>query len=291
MDIDSLRSFLAIVDTGSFTRAAAQIHRTQSAISMQIKRLEEELDSPLFDREKRPLSLSLSGQRLVSHARRLVAGHDEALDAFKRDDTSRPIRLGCPDDYAESLLPEFISALRSLIGDQTFDVLCASSTRLRQRLDSGELDMAILTRSPDSDEGWLLKHDKGVWVSGSDVNLLHRRPMPVALFDKNCKFHSTALDGLGKLGIEVDLIAFTTSASTLHGLARANLAISAMASGSVPPDLQIITNGSLPPLPAVDIVVVTASRSHPLISPSIISQLSHAFLANQGNVNVASLAS
>nr|WP_269809267.1 LysR family transcriptional regulator [Enterovibrio nigricans] len=69
MDIESLRSFLAIVDTGSFTRAAAQIHRTQSAISMQIKRLEEELDSPLFDREKRPLSLSLSGQRLVSHAR------------------------------------------------------------------------------------------------------------------------------------------------------------------------------------------------------------------------------
>ncbi|OEE67213.1 LysR family transcriptional regulator [Enterovibrio norvegicus FF-33] len=288
MDIDSLRSFLAIVDTGSFTRAAAQIHRTQSAISMQIKRLEEELGSPLFDREKRPLSLSFAGQRLVSHARRLIAGHDEALEAFKREDTSRPIRIGCPDDYAESLLPDFISTLRSRIGEQTFDVLCASSTRLRQRLDSGELDMAILTRSPDSDEGWLLKHDKGVWVCGSDTSLLHRRPLPIALFDKNCKFHSTALDGLGKFGIEVDLVAFTTSASTLHGLARANLAISAMASSSVPPDLQLIDSGSLPPLPAVDIVVVTASRSHPLITPSVISQISQAFLVQeQSHMHIA----
>ncbi|WP_407334060.1 LysR family transcriptional regulator [Enterovibrio sp. 27052020O] len=281
MDIDSLRSFLAIVDTGSFTRAAAQIHRTQSAISMQVKRLEEELGSPLFDREKRPLSLSFAGQRLVSHARRLIAGHDEALDAFKREDTSRPIRLGCPDDYAESLLPQFIKTLRSQVGDQTFDILCASSTRLRQRLDRGELDMAIITRSPDSDEGWLLKHDKGVWVSGSDTDLVHRRPLPVALFDKNCKFHATALDGLGKFGIEVDLVTFTTSASTLKGLARANLAISAMASGSVPPDLQIIHDAHLPPLPAVDIVVVTASRSHPLITPSAVSQLSHTFLTQE----------
>ncbi|PMN92329.1 LysR family transcriptional regulator [Enterovibrio norvegicus] len=280
MDIDSLRSFLAIVDTGSFTRAAAQIHRTQSAISMQIKRLEEELGSALFDRDKRPLSLSLSGQRLVSHARRLVAGHDEALIAFKQEDASRPIRIGCPDDYAESLLPRLLESLRTHVnGHITFDVLCASSTRIRQRLDSGELDVAVVTRAPDSDEGWLLQHDQGVWIMGSDKQLPLRRPLPLALFDKNCKFHTTALDGLGKFGIDVDLYAFTTSASTLKGLVRNNLAVSAMASNSVPDDLTVITHANLPPLPAVDIVLITATRTHPLLSASVVSTLTQAFAA------------
>ncbi|MDD1780331.1 LysR family transcriptional regulator [Enterovibrio sp. ZSDZ35] len=279
MDIDSLRSFLAIVDTGSFTRAAAQIHRTQSAISMQVKRLEEELGSPLFDRDKRPLSLSLSGQRLVSHARRLIASHDEALDAFKREDTTRPIRIGCPDDYAESLLPALLEQLRyQLKQNVTFDILCASSVRLRQRLDSGELDLAVVTRAPDSDEGWLLKHDKGVWVCGSDKRLISQRPLPLALFDKNCKFHSTALDGLGKFGIEVDLLTFTTSASTLKAVVRKGMAMSAMARSSVPDDLHIIDNGNLPPLPAIDIVIVAATHNHPLITPSLISTISNVFV-------------
>lgn len=278
MDIESLRSFLAIVDTGSFTRAAAQIHRTQLAISMQIKKLEEELDSSLFDREKRPLTLSIAGQRLVSHARRLVASHDDALDAFSREDTTRPIRIGCPDDYAESLLPALLETFRNqLKSSVTFDVLCASSTRLRQRLDSGELDLAVVTRAPDSDEGWLLKHDKGVWIGGSDKRLLERRPLPVALFDKNCKFHTTALDGLGKYGIEAELYVFTTSASTLKGLVRSNQAISAMALSSVPPDLTILSHANLPPLPAIDIVMVTATHSHPLITPSLISSISQQF--------------
>lgn len=281
MDIDSLRSFLAIVDTGSFTRAAAQIHRTQSAISMQIKKLEEELGSPLFDRNKRPLTVSLAGQRLVSHARRLVTSHDEALDAFKREDNTRPIRLGCPDDYAQRLLPALIAAFRQHLGTVTFDVLCASSARLRQRLDSGDLDLAVVTRAPDSDEGWLLKHDKGVWVCGNDLSLVQRRPLPIALFDKSCKFHNAAMDGLGKFGIETDLVAFTTSASTLTGLVRDNQAISAMATGSVPDDLHILRDAKLPPLPAIDIVIVTATHSHPMITPSVISSLSRRFTAVQ----------
>ncbi|CZF81512.1 HTH-type transcriptional regulator GltC [Grimontia celer] len=284
MDIDSLRSFLAIVDTGSFTRAAAQIHRTQSAISMQIKKLEEELGNPLFDRDKRPLTVSLAGQRLVSHARRLVASHDEALDAFKREDNARPIRIGCPDDYAESLLPELLEAFRQQLGNVTFNVLCASSVRLRQRLDSGDLDLAIVTRAPDSDEGWLLKHDKGVWVCGNDPTLVERRPLPLALFDKSCKFHTTALDGLGKFGIDVDLVAFTTSASTLVGLVRSQQALSAMATGSVPPDLKVLSGANLPPLPAIDIVIVSATHSHPMITPSVISSISHQFTASQTKI-------
>nr|WP_269809268.1 LysR substrate-binding domain-containing protein [Enterovibrio nigricans] len=160
----------------------------------------------------------------------------------------------------------------------TFDVLCASSVRLRQRLDSGELDLAVVTRAPDSEEGWLLKHDKGVWVCGDDTSILYRRPLPLALFDKNCKFHTTALDGLGKLGIEVDLLTFTTSASTLKALVRKGMAISAMARSSLPEDLQIIENGDLPPLPAIDIVIVAATHKHPLVTPSLVSMISQEFI-------------
>ncbi|WP_408607687.1 LysR substrate-binding domain-containing protein [Enterovibrio coralii] len=225
----------------------------------------------------------------MSHARRLVASHDEALDAFKREDTARPIRIGCPDDYTDGLLPDLLESLRRTLNRPiTFDVLCASSTRLRQRLDCGELDLAIVTRAPDSDEGWLLKHDKGVWICGDNASLIARRPLPLALFDKNCKFHTTALDGLGKFGIDVDLLTFTTSASTLKAVVRKGMAVSAMARSSVPDDLQIIENSNLPPLPAIDIVIVAATQKHPLITPSLISAISLEFVAmDKQTANIA----
>ena len=149
MDIEALRSFIAFVDTGSFTRAAKQIHRTQSAISMQMKKLEEATGKPLFIKEGRNLGLTEHGRKLASYARRLLAIHDQALSDLKHRSDHPPLMLGCPDDYADSVLPQLIALILDAHPQQEISILCASSTRLRALLDRGELHAAILTRAPE----------------------------------------------------------------------------------------------------------------------------------------------
>src|SRR5437016_12535836 len=106
LDVDQLRTFIAIVETGSFTRAAEVVHKTQSAVSMQMKRLEERLDRPIFARDGRSSKLTEDGERLLDYARRIVKLNVEALTAFSEAELSGRVRLGGPDDYADRHLPE-----------------------------------------------------------------------------------------------------------------------------------------------------------------------------------------
>ncbi|EAS44165.1 LysR family transcriptional regulator [Photobacterium profundum] len=282
MDIDSLRSFLAFVDTGSFTRAAKQIHRTQSAISMQMKKLEEELDKNLFTKEGRHLVLSHEGQQLASYAKRIVGLHDETINAIRTETAYPALHLGCPDDYAESILPVVIGIIRESLSKINIQVTCASSFLLRQGLDKGELHLAILTRSPNLEEGYLLKTDEGVWIGSKQHVLLEHRPLPVALFQPDCKFHSAALTGLMKNQIPYDLVSCSSSASAQRGMVRHGLAIGAMARSSLSEDLYELDETWLPPLPAIHIVLVPAVTSHPALSDGAIKKISESF---QNNAN------
>ncbi|WP_415890867.1 LysR substrate-binding domain-containing protein [Neptuniibacter sp. SY11_33] len=274
MDIDALRSFIAFVDTGSFTRAAKQTFRTQSAISMQMKKLEEETGHTLFIKEGRNLSLTNQGQELVSYARRLIALHDEAIGHFSLTQAQRPLRIGCPDDYAESVLPQLCQLISDRIPDLNFNIECNCSSKLRSMLDSGELDIAVLTRAPDGDEGFVLKHDAGVWVHGGYPELLEQSPLPLVLFEPDCKFRTTAVDGLEKQGLDYRLVCASSSSTALKGLLREGLGISAMATSSISHDLAIIDEKRLPPLPSVDIVLAIAPRPHPMFGSSVATELS-----------------
>ncbi|RXJ69467.1 LysR family transcriptional regulator [Veronia nyctiphanis] len=277
MDIESLRGFLAIVETGSFTRAANQIFRTQSAISMQIKKLEEELNLLLFERQKRPLTLSPAGKKLVSHAKRLVEAHDETLKTFRLSDKTRAVKLGCPDDYADTLLPRFLSHLRKYHPQLTFEVICASTPRLRKLIDAGDLDASIITRPANSDEGWILRHDKGVWVIGKESTVIDERPLPLALFNPECKFHSSAVEGLAKLGIDIEVMTISTSATLLKSLVRDGKAISVIAESSVGNELKILNQPTLPALPAIDIALIAGTSQHPSFSVSNLQKVSDTF--------------
>src|SRR5580765_4524993 len=101
LDVDLLKTFLAIADTGSFTRAAEEVHKTQSAVSMQMKRLEEVLSRPLFGRDGRAIRFTPDGERLIEYARRMVTLNDEAVSAFTQPELSGTVRFGTPDDYAD----------------------------------------------------------------------------------------------------------------------------------------------------------------------------------------------
>lgn len=274
MDIDLLRAYIAVVDTGSLTRAARQVHRTQAALSMQMKRLEEQTGTALFYREGRGLELTNDGKQLVSYARRLLALHDEALSQLRTHAVVPPLRLGSPDDYAQSLLPVLVQEIHSHHPNLQLQLVCAPTIRLRTMMDEGELDMAILTRSVNSEEGHVLMHDKGIWIQHPEFDWSEHPALPLALYEADCKFHSSALDGLNKAHRPYQIKALSANAGALMALVRQKKAVTAAATASLPNDLmEVPASYELPTLPSIDIVLVCALQGHPWVSAAWSTEL------------------
>ncbi|HAS6079643.1 TPA: LysR family transcriptional regulator [Vibrio vulnificus] len=275
MDIEALRSFLAFVETGSFTRAAKQISRTQSAFSAQMRKLEEEIGAELFIKEGRYLVLSDAGIRLTSHARQLVSQHDQTLSELKHFQDKRPLRLGCPEDYNEKVLPSLIALLHEAQPTCSIQVFSEPSIELRRKLDAGELDCAILTRAPNSEEGYWLTSDQGVWIASQTFCVEAHSALPLTLFQADCKYHAAAIDGLTKRGQAFQLLACCNTASAQRALVEQGLAIGAMGKLSMGDKVRLLKD--FPPLPKVDIVLAVSAKSHPLLSQTWLKQLEKQF--------------
>ena len=149
LDVDQLRTFIAIAETGSFTRAADIVHKTQSAVSMQMKRLEERLDRAIFARDGRASKLTEDGERLLDYARRIVKLNVETIAAFSDELTGR-VRLGVPDDYADRYLPEIMARFSRAYPGVELTVICEESICLLERIKANEIDLAIITNCSGS---------------------------------------------------------------------------------------------------------------------------------------------
>src|SRR5688572_21418625 len=145
IDIDQLRTFVAIAETGSFTRAAEVVHKTQSAVSMQMKRLEERIGRPIFERDGRVSKLTDEGERLLDYARRIVKLNAEAMSSIASASLSGRVRLGVPDDYADRYLPEIMARFSRSHPGVELTVQCLPSYELIKLIDNGDLDLAIVT--------------------------------------------------------------------------------------------------------------------------------------------------
>lgn len=173
MDIDALRCFIAVIETGSYTRAAEQVHRSQSAISQKMNKLEEQINKPLFDKSARALTLTEDGKLLLSYARHILSLHDDALRQLQASQRIlRPLQLGCPDDYAASVLPDILALIRQAVPNLPVRLHCHNSLQLRQMLDTGDLDVSIVSRSSSKQAGILLTESQGVWAyNGNNEHL------------------------------------------------------------------------------------------------------------------------
>ncbi len=167
LDVDQLRTFLAIVETGSFTRAAEIVHKTQSAVSMQMKRLEERLERPIFARDGRASKLTEDGDRLLDYARRIVKLNVEALAAFSDFALTGRVRLGVPDDYADRYLPEIMARFSRAYPGVELSVICEPSLELVERIAENELDLAIITDCESSRPVESFRRERLLWVSSS----------------------------------------------------------------------------------------------------------------------------
>lgn len=201
LDLDVLRTFVAIAETGSFTLAANAVFRTPSAVSMQIKKLEEILGVPVFLRDARSVSLTQDGEMLMGYARRMLAINREAVSKFIVPDISGVVRLGSPDDYGERVLPYVLRRFAKTHPSIAVDVTIDMSSNLRRRMAERQLDITLFTvcRNIPQDAEVLLT-EPIVW-GGARGGCAHLRdPLPVSLWEEGCVWRADALDALGREG-------------------------------------------------------------------------------------------
>ena len=171
LDLDLLRSFVSVVDAGGFTRAGERVHRTQSTVSQQIRRLEEGFGRPLLHRDGKRIRPTEEGKRLLSYARRILALAEEARDVVSRPSGDGVVRLGLPEDFAAYRLTEMLSEFaRSRPGLRLY-VRCGKSDRMRRALERGELDLALFKRDAEETGGIAAWPERLHWVTS------HRRPV------------------------------------------------------------------------------------------------------------------
>ncbi|WP_367718653.1 LysR substrate-binding domain-containing protein [Nitratireductor sp. GISD-1A_MAKvit] len=202
LEPDVLRTFVAIAETGSFTAAANAVFRTPSAVSMQIKKLEEVLGRSVFDRDARSVSLTSDGELLLSYARRLLALNREAISKFVMPDISGIVRLGSPDDYGERILPSVLKRFSQSHPSIAVDVVIDQSVNLRRRMVNRKLDLTLLTCSEGAagDDVQVVFTEPMVWAGAKGGCAHLRDPLPLSLWEEGCAWRAGALQAMERAG-------------------------------------------------------------------------------------------
>jgi Transcriptional regulator len=257
---DLLHTFVAIAETGSFTEAARRVHRTQSAVSMQIKRLEDLLGRPVFAREGRSVRLNADGELLLGHARRILDAHREALAALLQPELHGTVNLGAVDEYAVTFLPSILARFGESHPHVHVQVICDMTVNLLQRLGENEIDFAIVTHGQGSDGGIILYREPLVWVTAAGYCAHEQTPVPLALFHPGCTFRQWALEALTRQSRPYRVAYTSVSLAGIEVALRSGLAVSALPRSNVGVGLRILDErDGFPPLPNYQIALRRAS--------------------------------
>ncbi len=260
LDIDQLRTFLAIVDTGTFTRAAVTVHKTQSAVSMQIKKLEETVGRPLFDREGRSSRLTEDGEKLADYARRIVRLASDAMASFAEAELAGRVRLGVPDDYADRYLPEILARFSQSNPRVEVTVVCEPTPMLVDRINASDLDIAIITQTETRGYASVVRRERLLWVTSSRHTVHEVAPLPLALGRAFCTWRQAATLALDAVGRTHRVLYSSWNSTAVGAAVLAGLAVSVLPESAVRPGMRILgaTEG-FPTLPSCKIALM---RNH-----------------------------
>ncbi|MBO6716498.1 MAG: LysR family transcriptional regulator [Rhizobiaceae bacterium] len=226
LELDVLRTFVAIAETGSFTAAATAVFRTPSAVSMQIKKLEDTLRRPVFTRDARSVSLTTDGEMLLGYARRLLAINRDAVSKFVVPDVSGVVRLGSPDDYGERVLPGVLKRFAQSHPSVAVDVIIDGSSNLRERLNKGELDITLFTSCKTIPaEAEILLNEPVVWAGAKGGSAYLRCPLPISVWEEGCAWRADALEALGRDGHDYRIAYMSAHTAGQRAAILADLAI------------------------------------------------------------------
>lgn len=252
LDIDLLKTFLAVADTGSFTRAAEDVNKTQSAVSMQMKRLEELLGRPLFARDGRNIRFAPDGERLIEYARRMVAMNDEAVSTFTRPELTGTVRFGTPDDYADRFLPEIVARFSRTHPLVTVDVECMASYLLAERIRRGQMDLALVTIGVESVTGDPVRREPLVWVTSAKHNVHMLEVLPLASPD--CEWRKAVLAALDAHKRKYRIAYSSSNSNAINAVVQTGLAVGAVPELCVRPGMRVLTErDGFPPIGSFDI--------------------------------------
>jgi DNA-binding transcriptional LysR family regulator len=249
IDIGLLRAFVAVVETGSVTGAAALLNLTQAAVSQQLKRLEELFGTELFERHHKRLALKPNGERLVAHANRLIAHNDEVWGAMSAPAYSGEVRLGVPHDIVGPYLPPILRRFDKAWPRVRVALKCTNTPFLREMMREGALDLTLTTEQHCGPGGDVLLEDDLVWA-GAPNGAAHRRdPLPVSLGDEKCEFRSCVLEALATTGRDWRPVCEVSSMEPLLASLEADLAVGPFLRRSIPDYLTVVEGERLPKLP------------------------------------------
>lgn len=204
LDLDLLKTLVAVAETGSFSAAAAQVFRTPSAISMQVKKMEELLGRPLFIRDSRSVELTQDGAFLLEHARRMLALNRDAVARFVQPEVQGVVRLGAPDDCAERFLPQMLRRFADSHPSVTVNVTVDGSSRMIAMQKDGQLDMTLFTAEAgfDDRDAEVIYREQLVWAVCRSGVAVEQTPLPVSVWEEGCVWRKAGLDGLNAAGRE-----------------------------------------------------------------------------------------
>ncbi len=258
LQIDWLKCFVAVVDAGSLSAAAPEVHRSQSAMSVQLKKLEAALGCQLLVRGPRQHQLTADGQRMLGYARRMLDLHAEAQAAFGGEELTGRIRLGVPDDYAARYLTPVLKRFAPHHGSVEIELNCEQSTALIPKVERGELDLALVSREHPR-QGTFLFHEPMVWVGAPQFQAWRRDPLPIAVYESTSLARRSAIRSLALQGRRYRVVYHSSSLAGQIAAVESGLAVAVLTQCSAPPHLEVL--GSDQGLGPLEPMEVSAYRS------------------------------
>lgn len=263
LDLDQLRTFVAIAEIGSFTAAGDIVHKTQSAVSMQMRRLEDRVGRPIFVRDGRQSRLTEDGRRLLEYARRMIRLNDETLAAFSDPGLAGTIRLGLPDDYADRLLPTVLAGFSRINPMIEISVECQPTFRLLSMVREGTVDLAIITHGEGHDvRGEVIRREPLYWVSARDHCTHELDPLPLALGPGTCCWRFRAVRSLDSIGRRFRIAYTSDHALALSGAVLAGLAVSVLPESAIRTTMRLLgAREGFPDLGIAEIGILRAEHA------------------------------
>ena len=265
LDLDLVRTFVTIADTRSFTRTGERLGRTQSAISLQVRRLEDRLGVTLLARDPRRVGLTEAGESFLPKARRLLRVNDEIIAEVTGEDLEGEVRLGAPEDFATVHLPDILGAFARAHPRVALAVTCDLTLNLLDRLQAGALDLALVKREPlGPDLGVRVWREPLVWVAADRGVLKPEAPAPLVIAPAPCVYRRRAVAALEARGRTWRAAYTSPSLAGQHAALRAGLGLTVLPREMVPDDLVLLGEADgLPPLEDAEIALLKARGGAP----------------------------
>lgn len=282
LDVTTLRSFVAVADAGGVTRAAGYLHLTQSAVSMQLKRLEEMLGLQLLDRSGRGVTLTAAGEQMLVYARRMVTLNDEVMERLTDQAYEGEIVLGVPHDIVYPAIPQVLKQFHAAFPRVKVQLLSLYTRGLKEMFDRGECDLILTTENGAGAGAETLCRKPLRWVGAPEGIAWRQRPLKLA-FGRLCSFRPKVVEALDASDIPWEVVVETESDRTIEATVSADLAIHTMIEGTEPPHLvRIDHGGALPELPEQMINLYCGPGNAGVVRDALAGLLRRAFTTGDG---------